>query len=257
MKKRKFIVKKRTLVLVTLLTLGFAITAKADIIDGNYVEHQWLIPKVGYRSSDHGCHDWSTAESEAEVRQWARENGADIKKITDEDQRYRACVKKVCDLFTYDIKAAYAMPYLCIQYGKGVCNTYTLFTKALCDEVGISTAISSGPLNGVDHNMLLVTINGTQYHSDPANIDSGTVDVYQITPGYVEQYVDIRNDLFSIAAQNSSCDEFLERNLVAPAGAVTVMGRSGKYYYISQKDADDLDNDVVTVDYIKAKYGIE
>ena len=257
MKKRKFIVKKRTLVLVTLLTLGFAITAKADIIDGNYVEHQWLIPKVGYRSSDHGCHDWSTAESEAEVRQWARENGADIKKITDEDQRYRACVKKVCDLFTYDIKAAYAMPYLCIQYGKGVCNTYTLFTKALCDEVGISTAISSGPLNGVDHNMLLVTINGTQYHSDPANIDSGTVDVYQITPGYVEQYVDIRNDLFSIAAQNSSCDEFLERNLVAPADTRAVRGRSGKYYNIPDAELCQAEDGIITWDSLWEKYGVD
>ena len=46
--------------------------------------------------------------------------------------------------------------------------------------------MSGGVLNGVEHDMLKVTINGVEYYSDPTNYDSGVVGVLGMTPGYRE-----------------------------------------------------------------------
>ena len=175
--------KKRTLVLAALLTLGFAMTAKADIIDGKYVEPQWLINPSTYT----GNAQWWEVEADAEIRQWAKNNCADIKGIADEDQRYRACVKKVTDFLTYDTMYVNPHVYYTLRDGKGVCADFTALTKALCDEVGINARISYGVLAYDSHDMLKVTVNGTEYYSDPTNIKSGSAGMYQMTPGYVEQ----------------------------------------------------------------------
>ena len=244
--------KKRTLVLAALLTLGFAMTAKADIVDGKYVEPQWIVNPATYT----GNSQWWEVEADAEIRQWAKNNCADIKGIADEDQRYRACVKKVTDFLTYDTMYVNPHVYYTLRDGKGVCADFTALTKALCDEVGINARISYGVLAYDSHDMLKVTINGTEYYSDPTNIKSGSANMYQMTPGYVEQGtygVDVVGGMCTGAGYGEDTD----RTLSAPAGTVKVMGRSGKYYYISQKDSDDWDNDVVTVDYIVAKYGID
>lgn len=244
--------KKRTLVLAALLTLGFAMTAKADIVDGKYVEPQWLINPATYD----GNSQWWEVEADAEIRQWAKNNCADIKGIADEDQRYRACVKKVTDFLTYDTMYVNPHVYYTLRDGKGVCADFTALTKALCDEVGISARISFGILANDSHDMLKVTISGTEYYSDPTNIKSGSSSMYQMTPGYVEQSIEDTSYVGG-SLTGAGFGEDTERTISAPAGTVKVTGRSGKYYYISQKDADDWDNDVVTVDYIKAKYGIE
>ena len=244
--------KKRTLVLAALLTLGFAMTAKADIVDGKYVEPQWIVNPATYT----GNSQWWNVEADAEIRQWAKNNCADIKSIADEDQRYRACVKKVTDFLTYDTMYVNPHVYYTLRDGKCVCADFTALTKALCDEVGIHARISYGVLAYDSHDMLKVTINGTEYYSDPTNIKSGSASMYQMTPGYVEQGT-YGEDVVGGMYTGAGYGEDTERTLSAPAGTVQVMGRSGKYYYISQKDEDDWDNDVVTVDYIKAKYGIE
>lgn len=177
--------KKRTLVLAALLTLGFAMTAKADIVDDKYVEPQWIVNPATYT----GNSQWWEVEADAEIRQWAKNNCADIKGIADEDQRYRACVKKVTDFLTYDTLYAAPHVYYTLRDGKGVCADFTALTKALCDEVGISSRISVGVLANDSHGMLRVTINGTEYYSDPTNVKSGSASMYQMTPGYVEEYV--------------------------------------------------------------------
>ena len=108
--------KKRTLVLAALLTLGFAMTAKADIVDGKYVEPQWIVNPATYT----GNSQWWNVEADAEIRQWAKNNCADIKGIADEDQRYRACVKKVTDFLTYDTMYVNPHVYYTLRDGKGV-----------------------------------------------------------------------------------------------------------------------------------------
>lgn len=177
--------KKRTLVLAALLTLGFAMTAKADIVDGKYVEPQWIVDPATYT----GNTQWWVVEADAEIRQWAKNNCADIKGIADEDQRYRACVKKVTDFLTYDTMYVNPHVYYTLRDGKGVCTDFTALTKALCDEVGINARISYGVLAYDSHDMLKVTINGVEYYSDPTNIKSGSASMYQMTPGYVEECV--------------------------------------------------------------------
>ena len=177
--------KKRTLVLAALLTLGFAMTAKADIVDGKYVEPQWIVNPATYT----GNSQWWKVEADAEIRQWAKNNCADIKGIADEDQRYRACVKKVTDFLTYDTMYVNPHVYYTLRDGKGVCADFTALTKALCDEVGINARISDGVLAYDYHDMLKVTINGVEYYSDPTNIKSGSASMYQMTPGYVEECV--------------------------------------------------------------------
>ena len=243
--------KKRTLVLAALLTLGFAMTAKADIVDGKYVEPQWLINPATYD----GNSQWWEVEADAEIRQWAKNNCADIKGIADEDQRYRACVEKVTDFLTYDTMYVNPHVYYTLRDGKGVCADFTALTKALCDEVGISARISYGVLAYDSHDMLKVTINGTEYYSDPTNIKSGSASMYQMTPGYVERGAygaDVVGGMYTGAGYG----EDTERLLSAPAGMVNVMGTDHHYYSIPEDEIRQAENGVLSFKALFDKYGV-
>ena len=243
--------KKRTLVLAALLTLGFAMTAKADIVDDKYVEPQWLINPATYD----GNTQWWTVEADAESRQWAKNNCADIKGIADEDQRYRACVKKVTDFLTYDTMYVNPHVYYTLRDGKGVCADFTALTKALCDEVGINARISYGVLANDSHDMLKVTINGTEYYSDPTNIKSGSASMYQMTPGYVEQGTygaDVVGGMYT----GASCGKSVEYTLAAPVGMVNVMGTDHHYYSIPEDEIRQAENGVLSFKDLFDKYGV-
>lgn len=221
--------KKRTLVLAALLTLGFAMTAKADIVGGKYVEPQWIVNPATYT----GNSQWWNVEADAEIRQWAKNNCADIKGIDDEDQRYRACVKKVTDFLTYDTMYVNPHVYYTLRDGKGVCADFTALTKALCDEVGINARISYGVLAYDSHDMLKVTINGTEYYSDPTNIKSGSASMYQMTPGYVEKGtygVDVVGSIYTGAGYGEDTDRRLTadtKNMVA-----VFSSKDWQYHYV-------------------------
>lgn len=246
--------KRRTLVLAALLTLGFAMTAKADIVDGKYVEPQWIINPATYRQHVDGDQPWWEAEADAEIRQWAKNNCADIKGIADEDQRYRACVKKVTDFFTYDTMYVNPHVYYTLRDGKGVCADFTALTKALCDEVGINAHISYGVLAYDSHDMLKVTINGTEYYSDPTNIKSGSASMYQMTPGYVEQGtygVDVVGSMYTGAGYGEDTD----RQLKTPADMVRVEG-TDKDYYIPEEEVRQAESGKISFKDLLAKYGV-
>lgn len=235
--------KKRTLVLAALLTLGFAMTAKADIVDGKYVEPQWLINPSTYT----GNMQWWEVEADAEIRQWAKNNCADIKGIADEDQRYRACVKKVTDFLTYDTMYVNPHVYYTLRDGKGVCADFTALTKALCDEVGISARISYGVLAYDSHDMLKVTINGTEYYSDPTNIKSGSASMYQMTPGYVEQGAygaDVVGGTYTGVATGEYTDHVLSAAMNNTVAVFSFKDRQYHYvpadeYYAAEKVSDE------------------
>lgn len=235
--------KKRTLVLAALLTLGFAMTAKADIVDGKYVEPQWLINPSTYT----GNTQWWEVEADAEIRKWAKNNCADIKGIADEDQRYRACVKKVTDFLTYDTMYVNPHVYYTLRDGKGVCADFTALTKALCDEVGISAHISYGVLAYDSHDMLKVTINGTEYYSDPTNIKSGSSSMYQMTPGYVEQGTygaDVVGGMYTGADTGEYADHVLSATMNNTVAVFSFKDRQYHYvpadeYYAAEKVSDE------------------
>lgn len=247
--------KKRTLVLAALLTLGFAMTAKADIVDGKYVEPQWIINPATYRQHVDGDQPWWEAEADAEIRQWAKNNCADIKGIADEDQRYRACVKKVTDFLTYDTMYVNPHVYYTLRDGKGVCADFTALTKALCDEVGINARISYGVLAYDSHDMLKVTINGTEYYSDPTNIKSGSASMYQMTPGYVEQSVEDPSYIGG-SLTGAGYGESVEYTLAAPVGMVNVMGTDHRYYSIPEDEIRQAENGAISFKTLLDKYGV-
>lgn len=235
--------KKRTLVLAALLTLGFAMTAKADIVGGKYVEPQWLINPATYD----GNSQWWEVEADAEIRQWAKNNCADIKDIADEDQRYRACVKKVTDFLTYDTMYVNPHVYYTLRDGKGVCADFTALTKALCDEVGINARISYGVLANDSHDMLKVTINGIEYYSDPTNIKSGSASMYQMTPGYVEQGTygtDVIGGMYTGASYSEGTERLLSASKNNTVAVFSFKDRQYHYvpadeYYAAEKVSEE------------------
>ena len=242
--------KKRTLVLAALLTLGFAMTAHA------YEEPKWLIDQNGYKATLNGNKDWWVAEGEAEVRQWAQNNSADIKAIADEDARYQACVRKVCDFLSYDLKYTQPMIYYTLRDGKGVCADYTTLTKALCDEVGIKAVISTGTLYGDSHSILKVTVNGAEHFSDPTGVDSGATSVYQMTPGYVEENV-WGVEKLGITWTGADKGEWTDQQTSCPEGYVAVYsGKTRKYYYILQSDLDKAEAGIITYEQLNDMYGV-
>ncbi len=178
--------KKRTLALAALtaaMTFGMSLTSFAA------EEPTWIVPKDtphNVLSQTYGTDMWWQAEAVADCRAWAEANKGDIVGIQDEMARYTAIVNKVCGFLTYDIN--YKNPHIAytIRDGKGVCGDYTALTLALCEKCNIKAELSTGALNGVEHDMLKVTINGAEYYSDPTNYDSGAVGILGMTPGYVE-----------------------------------------------------------------------
>lgn len=241
--------KKILLALITLLILGSSVMTVYA-----YEEPKWLIDPNNYKEKNR--RNWFEVEGEAEVKQWAKNNSIDIKSISDEDQRYRACVKKVCDFLSYDIKYMGPMIYYTLRDGKGVCADYTALTKALCDEVGITSVISVGRLNNDGHDMLKVTIKGQEYYSDPTHVDTGLVDVYQMTPGYVEEYVAASDNLM-ISATGFDKGEWTENVLAAPEGYRTVQGRSGKIYYIPDAELCQAEDGLISFESLLVKYGVD
>lgn len=179
--------KKRTLALAALtaaMTLGMSLTSFAA------EEPNWIVPKDtphNVLSQTYGTDMWWQAEAVAQCRAWAEANKGDIVGIQDEMARYTAIVNKVCGFLSYDIN--YKNPHIAytLRDGKGVCGDYTALTLALCEKCNIKAELSTGALNGVEHDMLKVTINGAQYYSDPTNYDSGAVGILGMTPGYTEQ----------------------------------------------------------------------
>lgn len=248
--------KKRTLALAALtaaMTLGMSLTSFAA------EEPNWLVPKglsAGEYDSMYGTTQWWQAEAVADCRAWAEANKGDIVGIQDEMARYTAIVNKVCGFLTYDI--SYKDPHIAytIRDKKGVCSDYTALALALCEKCNIKAELSTGALNGVEHNMLKVTINGAEYYSDPTNYDSGVVGILGMTPGYVE--FSCGGGLVLANGSTGSATSVNSDSVVSMEASKTGMspiGSMGKTYYITQVDKDKCDALVASGD-IKGMYAI-
>lgn len=248
--------KKRTLALAALtaaMTLGMSLTSFAA------EEPTWTVPKglsAGEYQSMYGTTQWWQAEAVADCRAWAEANKGDIVGIQDEMARYTAIVNKVCGFLTYDIN--YKNPHIAytIRDGKGVCSDYTALTLALCEKCNIKAEMSMGVLNGVEHNMVKVTINGTQYYSDPTNYDSGVVGVLGMTPGYTEQASG--GDLVLANGSTGADTNFkeIEAAINTPAGYVKTADRSGNVVYMKESDVRQAEDGVISWQQLMAMYGL-
>lgn len=224
--------KKRTLALAALtaaMTLGMSLTSFAA------EEPNWIVPKNLNSSQylqEYGTDMWWQAEAVAQCRSWAEANKVDIVGIQDEMARYTAIVNKVCGFLTYDI--SYKDPHIAytIRDKKGVCSDYTALTLALCEKCNIKAELSTGALNGVEHNMLKVTINGAEYYSDPTNYDSGVVGILGMTPGYIEFSCGgglvLANG--STGAATSATSDSVVSMEAAKTGMSPVVNKWGTYY---------------------------
>lgn len=119
---------------------------------------------------------------------------------------------------------------------------YTALTLALCEKCGIKAVVSGGVLNGVEHDMLKVTINGVEYYSDPTNYDSGVVGVLGMTPGYREDscgggLVTANYSTGADTSANSYTVLCMEANKV---GMVPIVNKNGTYY-ITKADGELFD----------------
>lgn len=224
--------KKRTLALAALtaaMTFGMSLTSFAA------EEPTWLVPKglsAGEYQSMYGTTQWWQAEAVADCRAWAEANKGDVVGIQDEMARYTAIVNKVCGFLSYDIN--YKNPHIAytIRDGKGVCGDYTALTLALCEKCNIKAALSTGALNGVEHDMLKVTINGADYYSDPTNYDSGAVGILGMTPGYVEFSCEggLVSANGSTGSATSADSDFVVSMEAGKTGMSPVVNKWGTYY---------------------------
>lgn len=248
--------KKRTLALAALtaaMTLGMSLTSFAA------EEPTWLVPKglsAGEYDSMYGTDAWWRAEAVADCRAWAEANKGDIVGIQDEMARYTAIVNKVCGFLTYDIN--YKDPHIAytIRDKKGVCSDYTALTLALCEKCNIKAEMSMGVLNGVEHNMVRVTINGAQYYSDPTNYDSGVVGVLGMTPGYTEQASGGGLVLANGSTGANTNFKEIEASINTPAGYVKTADRSGNVVYMKESDVKQAEDGVISWQQLMAMYGL-
>lgn len=248
--------KKRTLALAALtaaMTLGMSLTSFAA------EEPTWIVPKglsAGEYNSMYGTTQWWQAEAVADCRAWAEANKGDIVGIQDEMTRYTAIVNKVCGFLTYDIN--YKNPHIAytIRDGKGVCGDYTALTLALCEKCNIKAELSTGALNGVEHDMLKVTINGAEYYSDPTNYDSGAVGVLGMTPGYVEFSCGGGLVLANRSTGANTNFKEIEASINTPAGYVKTADRSGNVVYMKESDVKQAEDGVISWQQLMAMYGL-
>lgn len=253
--------KKRTLALAALtaaMTLGMSLTSFAA------EEPNWIVPKNLNSSQylqEYGTDMWWQAEAVAQCRVWAEANKGDIVGIQDEMDRYTAIVNKVCGFLTYDIN--YKNPHIAytLRDGKGVCGDYTALTLALCEKCNIKAELSTGALNGVEHDMLKVTINGAQYYSDPTNYDSGAVGILGMTPGYVEfscggGLVLANGSTGSSTSMSDIAVWSMDAAKTAPANTTPVKNKSGAYVYIPNSELADAENGKISFVDLFTKYGV-
>lgn len=248
--------KKRTLALAALtaaMTLGMSLTSFAA------EEPTWIVPKDtphNVLSQTYGTDMWWQAEAVADCRAWAEANKGDIVGIQDEMARYTAIVNKVCGFLTYDIN--YKNPHIAytLRDGKGVCSDYTALTLALCEKCNIKAVMSEGSLNGVEHNIVKVTINGGEYYSDPTNYESGVVGILGMTPGYTE--LSCGGGLVSANCCTGADTNFkeIEASINTPAGYVKTADRSGNVVYMKESDVKQAEDGVISWQQLMAMYGL-
>lgn len=244
-------------------------SSSAKTVDTDY-DITWLVPKgkpfVEYENEyGIGATDWGKAEAIAQAKKWAEDNKGDIPSIADEKGRYEAIVAKVCDFLTYDTNYQSVHIAYSIRDGKGVCAVYTTLTKNLCDLCGLQSVVVSGRINGLDHDMLKVTLNGKTYYSDPTNVDYSNQPVLnESIPSYFQfEFEADPNDTgarYTDGDVGNKSDKVLNME-AAKSGEAIIAQSKGNTYYGSIEDAVALDkaieaNDDATICAIFDKYGV-
>lgn len=254
--------------------LALAMTMNIGIMNSFAAEEPtWILPKDISKEELHSRYGqnvsyWWEAEAYEQAKAWAEAHKGNIPSIADEKARYEAVAKTVVDFLDYDDD--YQKPHIAysVRDGKGVCSDYHTLGMALCQACNIPVKIANvGQIaTGLNHDMLVVTINGTDYYSDLTGVETGVYPVLMTSiPKEYTLSGDLSSNLFIEASSAGGVTEenTLEVNQVNAGleNKVVIATGSGKVYYGSQEDLEKLNaaisaNDMGTVRTIFDKYGV-
>ena len=172
--------KKRTLAVAA---LALAMTMNIGIMNSFAAEEPtWILPKDITKEelrTKYNVSYWWEAEAYEQAKAWAEAHKGDIPSIADERARYEAVAKTVVDFLDYDDN--YQKPHIAysVRDGKGVCSDYHALGMALCQacNIPVKMAYVGENATGLNHDMLVVTINGTDYYSDLTGVETGAYPV--------------------------------------------------------------------------------
>lgn len=170
--------KKRTLAVAA---LALAMTMNIGIMNSFAAEEPaWILPKDISMEELHSKYGqdvsyWWEAEALEQAKAWAEAHKGNIPSIADEKARYEAVAKTVVDFLNYDDN--YQEPHIAysVRDGKGVCSDYHALGMALCQacNIPVKMAYVGQIATGLNHDMLVVTINGKDYYSDLTGVETG------------------------------------------------------------------------------------
>lgn len=263
--------KKRRLAVAA---LALAMTMNIGIMNSFAAEEPaWILPKDISKEELHSKYGqrvsyWWEAEAYEQAKAWAEAHKGNIPSIADEKARYEAVAKTVVDFLDYDNN--YQKPHIAysVRDGKGVCSDYHTLGMALCQACNIPVKVASvGQIaTGLNHDMLVVTINGTDYYSDLTGVETG---VYPLLMTSIPKEYTLNGDLSgNLFIEASSAGNVTDGNSLdaeqIEAGkegmVVIASGKSGTYYG-SKEDSEAIDRawdagDIDTVRAIFDKYGV-
>lgn len=254
--------------------LALAMTMNIGIMNSFAAEEPaWILPKDISKEELHSRYGqnvsyWWEAEAYEQAKAWAEAHKGNIPSIADERARYEAVAKTVVDFLDYDDN--YQKPHIAysVRDGKGVCSDYHTLGMALCQACNIPVKIANvGQIaTGLNHDMLVVTINGTDYYSDLTGVETG---VYPLLMTSIPKEYTLNGDLSgNLFIEASSAGNVTDGNSLdakqIEAGkegmVVIASGKSGTYYG-SKEDSEAIDRawdagDIDTVRAIFDKYGV-
>lgn len=254
--------------------LALAMTMNIGIMNSFAAEEPaWILPKDISKEELHSRYGqnvsyWWEAEAYEQAKAWAEAHKGNIPSIADERARYEAVAKTVVDFLDYDDN--YQTPHIAysVRDGKGVCSDYHALGMALCQACNIPVKMAYVGQNatGLNHDMLVVTINGTDYYSDLTGVETG---VYPVLMSSIPKEYTLQGDLSGslLTAAEGAGDgteaETLEVKQVNAglANKVVIASSTSGTYYGSQEDLDRLNaaiaaDDMNTVKSIFDKYGV-
>ena len=254
--------------------LALAMTMNIGIMNSFAAEEPaWILPKDISKEELHSRYGqnvsyWWEAEAYEQAKAWAEAHKGNIPSIADERARYEAVAKTVVDFLDYDDN--YQKPHIAysVRDGKGVCSDYHALGMALCQACNITVKMAYVAQNatGLNHDMLVVTINGTDYYSDLTGVETG---VYPVLMTSIPKEYTILGDLSSDlllaveGAGNVTDGNSLDAKQIEAGKEGMVVIASGKSgtYYGSKEDSEAIDRawdagDIDTVRAIFDKYGV-
>lgn len=182
--------------------LALAMTMNIGIMNSFAAEEPaWILPKDISKEELHSRYGqnvsyWWEAEAYEQAKAWAEAHKGNIPSIADEKARYEAVAKTVVDFLDYDVY--YQEPHIAysVRDGKGVCSDYHTLGMALCQACNIPVKIAGvGQIaTGLNHDMLVVTLNGTDYYSDLTGVETG---VYPLLMTSIPKEYTLQGDLSS------------------------------------------------------------